>query len=102
MEKFFNEVQRILQNVAIIAFFCCLCTSCSSTRGVYIDECGDGRVREAFGRLKERERTIDSEERKLNELILEIEGGVGEERGIIRRITELLQRIRAQQQKSDE
>ena len=102
MEKLFNEVQRILQNVAIIVFFCCLCASCSSTRGVYIDECGDGRVREAFGSLKERERTIDSEERELNELIRKIEGSVGKENRIIRRIAELLQRIRAQQQKSDE
>ena len=102
MEKFFNEVQRILQNVAIIAFFCCLCASCSSTRGIYIDECGDGRVREAFGSLKERERAVDIEERELNELIRKIEGSVGKENRIIRRIAELLQRIRAQQQKSDE
>ena len=92
-----------MQKVIFFVFFCLFFfASCTSTRGVYVDIRGDGRVRESFGQLKEREQAIDEEERRLNELSREIEGSVGAENRFIERLEELIRRIRDRGKKGNE
>ena len=97
-----NRIVNVCYKLAGCFILCLFYASCSSTRGVYIDGCGDARVRESFGELKEREQAIDDEERRLNELSREIENSVGKERRVIERLEELIRRIRERNKESDE
>ena len=95
-EGVFNSIYILFLCLFIWLFF----ASCASTRNIYFDNRGDERVRESLGELKGREQNVDDEAKRLEELSREIERGVGEENDLIKRIADIIRRIRERNKNS--